>query len=63
MLYSGGGEYDATIRVWDTAKRECMATLTGHTASVWSLALSVDGSMLYSGSWDNTIRVWDTAKR
>jgi WD40 repeat protein len=64
VLYSGGGQYDNTIRVWDTAKRECIATLTGHTDSVLSLALSGDGSVLYSGSggWqnDNTIRVWST---
>jgi WD40 repeat protein len=40
-----------------------MATLTGHTHGVLSLALSVDGSVLYSGSRDNTIRVWNTAKR
>ena len=35
--------------------------LAGHTAPVLSLALSPDGTLLYSGSYDQTIRVWSTA--
>jgi tetratricopeptide (TPR) repeat protein len=33
--------------------------LEGHSSSVLSLALSVDGKTLFSGSEDNTIRQWD----
>lgn len=36
-------------------------TLTGHASPVLSLALSPDGSLLYSGSHDCTVRVWSTA--
>lgn len=36
------------------------ATLRGHSASVLSLAISPDGSILFTGSYDQTIRAWDT---
>jgi len=32
--------------------------LTGHTTSVWSVALSPDGTTLASGSKDRTIKLW-----
>lgn len=34
-------------------------TLIGHSDSVWSVALSVDGRTLVSGSQDNTIKIWN----
>lgn len=34
-------------------------TLTGHTNSVWAVAISGDGQTLVSGSEDNTIKVWN----
>lgn len=34
-------------------------TLTGHTDSVWAIAISQDGRTLVSGSADRTIKVWD----
>ena len=34
--------------------------LQGHSAPVFSVAFSPDGSKIISGSEDNTIRVWDT---
>jgi len=39
-------------------------TLSGHSDSVWSVALSPDGQTLVSGSQDQTIKVWhlDTGK-
>lgn len=33
--------------------------LKGHEGSVYSVAISPDGSKIVSGSWDNTIRIWD----
>src|SRR6266849_285299 len=35
--------------------------LKGHTALVYSVAFSPDGSLLASGSHDQTIRVWNPA--
>ena len=38
---------------------KCVAALKGHTNDVTAVALSPDGSRLYSGSWDKTVIVWD----
>ncbi|AFY87416.1 MAG: Serine/threonine-protein kinase PknD [Chroococcidiopsis cubana SAG 39.79] len=38
-------------------------TLTGHTDSVWAIAVSQDGRTLVSGSADKTIKVWDLQTR
>ena len=48
------------MRLWNTAT-ECPRTLEGHTGTVYSVALSADGSRVVSGSWDNTVRLWNTA--
>ena len=37
---------------------ECVCTLSGHSYSVESVAISPDGQTLVSGSWDKTIKVW-----
>ncbi|MEN3009978.1 MAG: hypothetical protein ABDI20_03195 [Candidatus Bipolaricaulaceae bacterium] len=36
--------------------------LRGHTAAVWGLVFSPDGTRLYSGSYDGTVLVWEVAK-
>lgn len=38
---------------------ECDSTLTGHTASIKTVALSTDGKIIASGSEDKTIIIWD----
>ena len=38
-------------------------TLDGHTAAVYAVAWSPDGSRIISGSFDATIRVWDAVTR
>ncbi|SCU92889.1 LAFA_0F13520g1_1 [Lachancea sp. 'fantastica'] len=49
---------DGTIKIWDTTRRVCLMTLSGHTNSV-SCVKWGGRNVLYSGSHDKTIRAWD----
>ena len=44
---------------WDPANVRKLATLSGHTAAILSVAFSPDGTRLASGSSDMTLKVWD----
>ena len=61
-LASGGGDWqgDNTIRLWDVATGEELATLQGHRGSILSVSFSPDGQTLASGSI-NALRLWDVA--
>ena len=49
---------DQTVLIWDAASGEQLCSLTGHSGSVWSVALSKDGTRLVSGSADRTVKIW-----
>ncbi len=51
---------DNDITIWDPMvnANAPIRTLNGHSNSVYSLALSLDASLLASGSGDNTIKLW-----
>ncbi|CCD26604.1 Rsa4p NDAI_0I00350 [Naumovozyma dairenensis CBS 421] len=49
---------DGTIKIWDTSRRVCLYTLSGHTNSVSCIKWGGQG-ILYSGSHDKTVRAWD----
>ncbi|AET38220.1 Rsa4p Ecym_2498 [Eremothecium cymbalariae DBVPG len=49
---------DGTIKVWDTVRRQCILTLSGHTSSVSCIKWGGQG-VIYTGSHDRTIRCWD----
>ncbi len=50
-----------SIGIWlyDTHTGMELALLTGHKASVTSIAFSPHGDLLASGSYDNTLRLWN----
>ncbi|MFO0825464.1 MAG: WD40 repeat domain-containing protein [Gemmataceae bacterium] len=50
---------DRSVRLWDVEGRRDLKRFVGHTASVWSVALSADAKFAISGSMDGTARVWD----
>lgn len=56
----GSGSKDGTVKVWDTTRRVCMATMSGHTNAVSCVKWS-GSNILYSASHDKTIRAWDMA--
>ncbi|MHC5855588.1 protein kinase domain-containing protein [Nostoc sp.] len=50
-----------TIKLWNLATGKTVCTLTGHSRSVDSIAISSDGKTLASGSDDKTIKLWNLA--
>ena len=59
-LASGEGQRgSATVKLWEVATREEVATLGGHSDWIHSLAFSPDGATLASGSRDGTMVLWD----
>jgi len=53
------GLHSGDIIILDGTTGSQVATLSGHTERVYSLAVSSDGALFVSGSADNTIKQWD----
>src|SRR2546422_3171525 len=50
---------DRTVRIWDAATGQEIATFVGHTATVTGVAFSPDGQRLASAS--DQVKIWDVA--
>lgn len=50
---------DLAINLWDIGSGKRIKKMTGHTASIYSLAFSAESSLLVSGGADWTVRCWD----
>ena len=56
---SGDGENE--LKVWDTETGAELQTLTGHAATVTSVAFDPLGKQMVSASSDGTLRCWDAS--
>ena len=52
------GSHDMTLKLW-TLDGECVASMEGHEALVYSVAVHPSGQVIASGSEDNTARLWN----
>ena len=48
----------SVVHLLSSTTGQLIRTLSGHSSSVESIAISGDGQILASGCWDNTIKLW-----
>jgi WD40 repeat protein len=53
------GDFNGSIRLWDTRTQQLQSISSGHTHWVRAMAFSPDSRKLVSGSYDCTMRLWD----
>jgi WD40 repeat protein len=52
------GSWDKTIKLWQVADGQELATFYGHAGGINQVTFSPDGTLLASGSYDRTIKLW-----
>jgi WD40 repeat protein len=53
------GALNGTVRVWDTATRAEVMTLTGHTGQLYTIAFNAARDRVVTASVDRTARIWN----
>ncbi|MCP9979213.1 WD40 repeat domain-containing protein [Actinomadura madurae] len=65
LAFTDGGRtlvssaYDRTVKLWETASRTNITTLTGHSGGIYDIAVSPGGNRIASAALDQTTLVWD----
>jgi len=57
MVVSADGR--GILRLSDATTGTSLATLYGHTAKIWGMSVSPDGTTLATASGDGTVKLWD----
>jgi len=51
---------DNQVVLWNSATRQTVATLRGHSGAVNDISFNRDGSRIITAGQDGTVRLWDT---
>lgn len=51
--------HDHSVKIWNLATGDLLATLRGHVGQIHCLAVSPDGALALTGGQDATVCVWD----